>query len=128
MHVKDTKDVHNICLYLMSICAKKYFNLTRDEYLKIKKFIDNNIYTIYAPMHEFFDLSKKCYDSYCFRPCNCHCKKIIKNVYALLINILNFVKKIVLFLKKTIKSYFNVEYIKYLYLLQKAADQIISKK
>ena len=40
---------------------------------------------------------------------------------------MNFVKKIVLFLKKTTKSYFNVEYIKYLYLLQKAADQIISK-
>ena len=52
-------------------------------------------------------------------------KKIIKNVYVLLINILNFVKKI---FKKTIKSYFNVEYIKYLYFLQKAADQIISKK
>ena len=54
--------------------------------------------------------------------------KIIKNVYVLLINILNFVKKIVLFKKKTTKSYLNVEYIKYLYLLQKAADQIISKK
>ena len=52
--------------------------------------------------------------------------KIIENVYVLLINILNFVKKINF--KKIIKSYFNVEYIKYLYLLQKAADQIISKK
>ena len=51
-------------------------------------------------MHEFFDLSKKCYDSYCYCPCNCRCKKIIKNVYVLLINILNFVKKIVLFFKK----------------------------
>ena len=31
-------------------------------------------------------------------------------------------------LKKTTKSYFNVKYIKYFYLLQKALDQIISKK
>ena len=50
-------------------------------------------------MHEFFDLSKKCYDSYCCCPCNCHYKIIIIiiNVCALLINIENFVKKIVLF-------------------------------
>ena len=26
-------------------------------------------------MHEFFDLSKKCYDSYCYCSCNCHFKK-----------------------------------------------------
>ena len=31
-------------------------------------------------------------------------------------------------LKETTKSYFNVEYIKFSYLLQKAIDQIISKK
>ena len=31
-------------------------------------------------------------------------------------------------LKETTKSYFNVEYIKFFYLLQKAIDQIISKK
>ena len=47
-----------------------------------------------APMHEFFDLSKECYDSYCYCPCNCHLKKIIENVYVLLINTENFVKKI----------------------------------
>ena len=28
-----------------------------------------------APMHEFFDLPEKCYDSYCCCPCNCHLKK-----------------------------------------------------
>ena len=53
----------------MSICAEKYFKLTQDEYLKITKFIDNNIDTveaILALMHKFFDLSKKCYDSYCY--------------------------------------------------------------
>ena len=87
----------------MNICTEKHFNLTQDEYSKIKKFIDNNIDTvesILTPMHEFFDLSKKCYDSYCYFPCNCHCKKIIENVCALLINTLTFVQKIVLFLKK----------------------------
>ena len=26
-------------------------------------------------MHEFFDSSKKCYDSYCYCPCNSHFKK-----------------------------------------------------
>ena len=65
----------------------------------MKIFIDNNIDTvesILAPMHKFFDLSKKCFDSYCCCPRNCHCKKIIENVCVLLINILNFVKKIVL--------------------------------
>ena len=31
-------------------------------------------------------------------------------------------------LKETTKSYFNVEYIKFFYLLQKAIDQITSKK
>ena len=54
--------------------------------------------------------------------------KIAENVCVLLINILNFVQKIVLFKKKTTKSYFNVRYIKYFYLLQKAFYQIISKK
>ena len=30
-------------------------------------------------MHEFFDLSKKCYNNYCYCPCNCHLKKIIED-------------------------------------------------
>ena len=130
-HVKDTKDVDSICLYLMYICAEKYFNLTPDEYLKIKKFIDNNIYTIdviLAPMQEFFDLSKKCYDSYCYCPCNCHCKQNNRKCVCLTDKCIEFCKEDSIILKKIIKSYFNVEYIKYLYLLQKAADQIISKK
>ena len=63
-YIEDTKDIVRICPYF-----------TQDEYSKIKKFIDNNIDTaesILAPMHEFFDLSKKCYDSYCYCPCNCN--------------------------------------------------------
>ena len=106
MHVKDTKDVDNICLYLMSICAEKYFNLTRDEYLKIKKFIDNNIYTIYAPMQYFFDLSKKCYDSYCYRPCNCHCKKNNKKCVCLTDKYIKFCKEDSIIFNKNYKIIF----------------------
>ena len=131
MHVKDSKDVHSICLYLMYICAEKYFKLTQKEYPKTKKFMDNNIYTveaILAPTHEFFDLSKKCYDSYCYCPCNCHCKQNKRKCVCLTDRYIEFCKEDSIILKKTVKSYFNVEYIKYLYLLQKAADQIIFKK
>ena len=49
-------------------------------------------------------------------------KRIIENVCVLLINIENFVKK------KTTRSYFNVVYVKFFYLLQKSIDQITSKK
>ena len=114
-YIKDTKDINNICSYLIGICFERYFELLQDEYLKIKEFIDNNIDTvesILAPMHKFFDLSKKCYNGYCYCPCNCHCKKK-KNVCVLLINIANFVKKIVLFQKKLqshilILTYINI--------------------
>ena len=45
-------------------------------------------------MHEFFDLSKKCYDGYCYCPCNCYFKKNNrKRLCVLLVNIENFVKK-----------------------------------
>ena len=36
-----------------------------------------------ATMHEFFDLSKKCYDSYCYCLCNCHFKKNNKKYVCL---------------------------------------------
>ena len=123
IHVKYTKNVNNICLYLMHNCAKKYFKLTQDEYLKIKKFI-----AIPAPMHGFFYLSKKCYDNYCYCPCNCHCKQNNRKCVCLTNKYIKFCKEDSIILKKTTKSYLNVEYIKYLYLLQKAADQIMSKK
>ena len=122
---------NSMCLYLKSICAEKYFKLTQDEYLEIKKFIDNNIDTVeamLAPMHEFFDLSKKCYDSYCYCPCNCHCKQNNRKCVCLTDKYIEFCKEDNIIVKKITKSYLNVEYIKYLYLLQKAADQIISKK
>ena len=129
--VKDTKDVDSICLYLMHICAEKYFYLTQDEYLEITKFIDNNIYTaeaILAPMHEFFYFSKKCYDSYCYCPCNCHCKKNNRKCICLTDKYIKFCKEDSIILKKVIKSYFNAEYVKYFYLLQKTSNEIVSKK
>ena len=130
-HNKDTKNVDNICLSLMNICSERYFKLSQNEYSKIKEFMDNNIDTvevILAPMHEFFDLSKKRYDSYCYCPCNCHCKQNNRKCVCLTNKYIKFCKEDSILLKRTKKSYLNVEYIKYLYLLQKAADQIISKK
>ena len=97
----------------MNICFERYFELSQDEYSKIREFMDNNIDTvefILAPMHEFFDLSKKCYDSYCHCPCNCHCKKINRKCVCLTDKYSEFCTD---YFKKTTKSYFNVEYIKF---------------
>ena len=69
----------NFCSYLMNICSERYFKLSKNEYSKIREFIDNNIdtgETILTPMHKFFDLSKRCCNyCYCYCPCNCHYKK-----------------------------------------------------
>ena len=62
-----TNNIHNICAYLMNICCERYFKLSPDEYLKIKKFIDNNIditESTLAPMNDYFDLYKKFYNRY----------------------------------------------------------------
>ena len=85
-YFKDAEDIDNICSYLMNICSERYFELSQDEYSKIKKFIDNNIdtvETILAPMHKFFDLYKKCYNGYCYCPCNCHYKENNKKCVCL---------------------------------------------
>ena len=81
--------------------------------MEIKKFIDNNIDIIestLAPMNDYFDSCKKCYSHYY---CSCyyyHKKKVIcifpQNRYKE-------------FHGKIIKSYFNIWYIKFFYLLQK---------
>ena len=119
-HIKDTinalehnKDIYSICSYLMNICCEGCFKLSQDEYLEIKKFIDNNIDIIestLAPMNDYFDLCKKCYGHYY---CSCyyyHKKKVIcifpRNRYRE-------------FHEKIIKSYFNIYYIKFFNLLQK---------
>ena len=77
-YIKNSKYINRNCSYIMNICSKSYFELSKDEYSKIKKFVDNNIDTfesILAPIHDFIDLSRKCYDNYYYCPCNCHCKK-----------------------------------------------------
>ena len=77
-HVKNNKYINRDCSYLINICSERYFELSKDEYSKIKKFIDNNIDTfesILAPIHDFIDLYRKCYDNYCYCPYNCHCIK-----------------------------------------------------
>ena len=51
----------------MNICREEYFKLSRDEYLEIKKFMDNNIDIIestLAPMNDYFDSYKKYYNDY----------------------------------------------------------------
>ena len=51
----------------MNICREEYFKLSQNEYLEIKKVIDNNIDIIesaLAPMNDYFDSCKKCYSHY----------------------------------------------------------------
>ena len=79
-------------------------------------------------MHEFFDLPKTCYDSYCYCPCNCHYEKNNNKCVCLTNKYREFCEEDSIILKETTNSYFNVEYIKFFYLLQKVIDQIISKK
>ena len=80
-------------------------------------------------MHKFFDFSKRCYNyCYCYCPCNCHYKKNNRKCVCLTCKYKEFREEDSIILEKTVISYFNVEYIKFFYLLQKAIDQIISKK
>ena len=70
--LERTKDIYSICSYLMNICCERYFKLSQDEYLEIKKLINNNMditESAFAPMHDFFDLYKKCYGHYY---CSCY--------------------------------------------------------
>ena len=55
-------------------------------------------------------------------------KKNNKKCVCLTDKYIEFCEEDSIILKETTKSYFNVEYIKFFYLLQKAIDQIISKK
>ena len=108
-NLERIKDIYSICSYLMNICCEEYFKLSQDEYLEIKKCIDNNIditESTFAQMNDYFDSYKKrCYSHYYYCPCYYN-KEIIRffnqNKY-----------------EKIIKSYFNIWYIKFFYLLQK---------
>ena len=84
-----------------------------NEYLEIKKFIDDNIDIIesaLAPMNDYFDLYKKCCGHYY---CSCYNYHKKKNRYIFPGN------EHKAFHEKIIKSYFNIEYTKFFYLLQK---------
>ena len=77
-HVKNSKYINRNCSYLINICYERYFKLLKDEYSKIKKFIDDNIDTfesMLAPIHDSIDLYKKGYNNCCYCPYNCHCLK-----------------------------------------------------
>ena len=106
-NLESIKDIYSICSYLLNICCEEYFKLSRDEYLEIKKLIDNNIditESTLAHVNDYFDsYLKKCYNHYYYSPCYYN-KEIIR--------IINLNEKI-------IKSYFNIWYIKFFYLLQK---------
>ena len=110
---QNNKDIFRICSYSVNICCERYFKLSRDEYLEIKEFIDNNIDIIesaFAPIIDYFDLYKKFYNHY-YCSCSNYHKKKFKYFFPS-----NENKKIC---EKIIKSYFNIEYIKFFYLLQK---------
>ena len=128
----------------MDICFERYFELSRNEYSKIKKFIDNNIdffESIFAPTHSFADLYRyypfkfhsiflppyrrsiknydKCVDSY---------RHYIKNYdkYVCIIERNSFDLRNSYGLRNIAKSYFNIYYIKFFYLLQKVTKLNIS--
>ena len=128
-HVKNSKYINRNCSYLMNICSERYFELSKDEYSKIKKFIDNNIDTfesILAPIHDFIDLYRKCYDNYCYCPCNCHCVKNYNGCVCITGKYSEFCEESNIILKRIMISYFNVEYIKFFYLFQKVIGLNIS--
>ena len=92
MHIRDNADIFSTCSYLMNNCKERFFELTQDEYLKIKKFIDNNTDVIeyaFAPIISYFDFYKKCYSHYY---CSCYnyffdhieLHEKIKNIYFLI--------------------------------------------
>ena len=112
-NLESTKDMYSICSYLMNIYCEGYFKLSQGEYLKIKKFIDNNIDIIesaLAHMNDYFDLYKKCYGHYYCLCYNYH-KKKVRYIFPG-----NEHRE---FHEKIIKLYFHVWYIKFFYLLQK---------
>ena len=120
--VKNSKYTNRNCSYLIDICYERYFKLSKDEFSKIKKFIDDNIDTfesILAPIHDSIDLYKKCYNNYCYCPCSCHCLKRYSECVYDNSKYKEFFEENNFILKSIAKSYFDVEYIKFFYLLQK---------
>ena len=128
-HVNDSKYINRNCSYLMDICFEKYFELSRDEYSKIKKFIDDNKDTfesILAPIKDLIDLYKKFYNNYYYYPFNFHYIKNYDGCVCTIGKHSEFCTKDNYILTSIAKSYFNVEYIKFFYLLQKVTKLSIS--
>ena len=50
-----------------------------------------------APIHDSFDLYKKCYNNDCYCQYSCHCLKRYSNLFVIIVNIRNFAKKIILY-------------------------------
>ena len=110
-NLESIKYIYSICSYLMNSCYEEYFKPSRDEYLEIKKFIDNNIDIIestLAPRNDYFDSYKKRYNHYY---CQCYYNKKFICIFTQ-----NNYEE---FHEKIIKSYFNIWCIKFFYLLQK---------
>ena len=121
-HVKDSKYINRNSSYLMDIYCERYFELSKDEYSKIKEFIDNNIDTfesILTPIHDFIDL-------YLYCPFNFHSTKNYDECFCIIGKYSEFCEKDNDVLRNIAKSYFNVEYIKFFYLLQKVTKLSIS--
>ena len=70
----------------MNICCERYFKLSRDEYLEIKKFIDNNM-----------DIIESALTPNVMAIIIVHVTIIIRkklDIFFLVMNIKNFVKKL----------------------------------
>ena len=106
-NLKSTKDIYSICSYLMHNYCERYFRPSQDEYLEINTDITESTL---APMNDYFDLYKKCY-SHCYCSCYYYHKKKTRYIFPR-----NRHRE---FHEKIIKSYFNIYYIKFFYLLQK---------
>ena len=108
---------------------EKYFELPKGEYSKIKTFIDNNIDTfesILAPIHSLIDLYKKSYNNYCYYPYNYYCIKNYNECICIIGKYSEFCEKCNYIFKKITVLCFNVEYLKFFYLLQKVTKLGIS--
>ena len=130
-HVNDSKYIKRNCSYLIDIYYERYFELSKDEYSKIKRFIDDYVDTfesILAPIQDLIDLYKKFYNDYYYYPFNFHYIKnydkcvCIIGKYSEFCAIDNFI------LTNIAKSYFKVEHIKFFYLLQKLSISNINSR
>ena len=130
-HFNDSKYIKRNCSYLIDICYERYFELSKDEYYKIKKFIDDNIDTfesILAPMHDLIDSHKKFYNKYYNYnyPFNSHYIKNYDKCVCIIGKYKEFCELNNFILENIAESYFNLEYIKFFYLLHKVTKLSIN--